>query len=817
MPRLASSSLRLPLVAFGLVAAAACNPNATSYAKPTLLGRAVLPAATYAPGPTSGAQVGSGLVNGQQFPLVNKQPVQGFSALLDNGDGSFMGMLDNGYGALENSSDFHLRVYRIIPDFKTESGGTGNIYLGSYFELRDPDRKVPFTLTYHFTSDRILTGADFDIESMQRASDGTYWFGDEFGPFLLHTDDTGKLLEAPIPLPDLERGGELRSPQNPFNEEASAVRVMNAARVHARMHGNQKAPVFSPNASMLVDGDPTTFVANREAPPAGSGLTHVSSEVFDSKAMQRAGYPVVVWTVNDPAQMRALLALGVNGIISDRPDLLRQAVEQFDANHDGTPGDFLDADGLIDPAKFDFQAHRGGRNLRPENSLGSMEVGLDNLATTLETDTAITADGVPVLSHDPYVNATKCRRADGAPYNAADQVLIKDLSVAQLQSTFICDKIIRAPTQLNDPALSPVASAYAFRKGLISIYVIPTLQQLFELVQTYIDYYRSGPGVSQPEAARRVKNAQRVRFNIETKINPRMQYANRTIAPAPFARIVASVILANGLASRADIQSFDFRSLLVVQEEFPQIRTVYLWTDGPVFADPTIAGSDEGTNLQPDGTNLNPWLAGMIWPYRQTTVDHPFRVRASGGFEGMALSKDGKKLYPILEKPLADDTTGSLKMFEFDLGSRAFTGNTFTYQLDEHGKSVPDFILYDDSHGLMLERDDSQGTLDGFKALYQITMKGSGEPVEKQLLVDLMHISAPKNFAFGGMEGDVGLGTDFAMPFVTIESVVRLDNETVGIINDNNYPFSIGRHVGAGLPDDSEFIKIGVPRALGAR
>src|SRR5690349_22163598 len=50
------------------------------------------------------------ILNGQQFPLLNKQPVQGFSALLDNGDGSFMGMLDNGYGALENSSDFHLRV-----------------------------------------------------------------------------------------------------------------------------------------------------------------------------------------------------------------------------------------------------------------------------------------------------------------------------------------------------------------------------------------------------------------------------------------------------------------------------------------------------------------------------------------------------------------------------------------------------------------------------------------------------------------------------------------------------------------------------------
>jgi len=51
---------------------------------------------------------------------------------------------------------------------------------------------------------------------MQKASDGTLWFGDEFGPFLLHTDATGKLLEAPIALPDFSNPGkQVRSPQNP--------------------------------------------------------------------------------------------------------------------------------------------------------------------------------------------------------------------------------------------------------------------------------------------------------------------------------------------------------------------------------------------------------------------------------------------------------------------------------------------------------------------------------------------------------------------------------------------------------------------------
>ncbi len=38
------------------------------------------------------------------------------------------------------------------------------------------------------------------------------------------------------------------------------------------------------------------------------------------------GIPVHVWTVDDEAEMRALLALGVDGIVTDRPDLLRRVL-----------------------------------------------------------------------------------------------------------------------------------------------------------------------------------------------------------------------------------------------------------------------------------------------------------------------------------------------------------------------------------------------------------------------------------------------------------------------------------------------------------
>src|SRR5262245_66174625 len=100
-------------------------------------------------------------------------------------------MSDNGFGNLENSADYHLRVYTIRPNFKTRFGGVGNISVLSFIELRDPDKHIPFAITNHFTKDRVLTGADFDIESMQRARDGSIWFGTEFDHFLLPTSDVG--------------------------------------------------------------------------------------------------------------------------------------------------------------------------------------------------------------------------------------------------------------------------------------------------------------------------------------------------------------------------------------------------------------------------------------------------------------------------------------------------------------------------------------------------------------------------------------------------------------------------------------------------
>jgi glycerophosphoryl diester phosphodiesterase len=46
------------------------------------------------------------------------------------------------------------------------------------------------------------------------------------------------------------------------------------------------------------------------------------------KEAKQLGLKVVVWTVNEPAQIARMLDLGVDGVISDRPDLVRAEMEK---------------------------------------------------------------------------------------------------------------------------------------------------------------------------------------------------------------------------------------------------------------------------------------------------------------------------------------------------------------------------------------------------------------------------------------------------------------------------------------------------------
>jgi glycerophosphoryl diester phosphodiesterase len=190
--------------------AAALAPAATAAASndgaaQKLEARAILPADATWPAPFPGAP------NTDPAPAPGSvQPVGGFSALIDAGDGDFYAMPDNGFGSKANSRSFILRLYKVRPKWQTRPGRPGSVTILSAITLRDPDLKVPFPIVNESTPDRILTGGDFDVESVRQGKDGTFWFGEEFGPFIVHVDATGKVLDAPVPTPGV------MSPSNPF-------------------------------------------------------------------------------------------------------------------------------------------------------------------------------------------------------------------------------------------------------------------------------------------------------------------------------------------------------------------------------------------------------------------------------------------------------------------------------------------------------------------------------------------------------------------------------------------------------------------------
>ena len=134
------------------------------------------------------------------------QPIQGFSGIKNLRDGTFLTLSDNGFGSKANSPDAILMFHVVKPDWKT--GAVERVSTGF---LNDPDRKVPFRIVNENTPKRYLTGSDFDLESVQPIGDAL-WFGEEFGPYLVKTDKTGKVLAVFDTLVD---GKVVRSPDNP--------------------------------------------------------------------------------------------------------------------------------------------------------------------------------------------------------------------------------------------------------------------------------------------------------------------------------------------------------------------------------------------------------------------------------------------------------------------------------------------------------------------------------------------------------------------------------------------------------------------------
>jgi len=232
---------------------------------------------------------------------------------------------------------------------------------------------------------------------------------------------------------------------------------------------------------------------------------------------------------------------------------------------------------------LDIQGHRGARGLAPENTLPAFARALAIGVTTLELDCAVTKDGVVVVSHDPAFNPDIAREPDGKwlqkPGPAIWSLNFQD-------------------TQRYDVGRINPASAYARRwpeQRPVDGTRIPQLADLFALVK------KSGNDT--------------VRFNIETKVFP--PEPALTTTPEDLTRRLVAAIRAGGMEHRAAIQSFDWRTVQIVQKEAPTIPTVYLTVEKG-FMD----------SIQRDRTS-SPWTAGFHVSRHGGSV--PRTVKAAGG------------------------------------------------------------------------------------------------------------------------------------------------------------------------------------------
>jgi glycerophosphoryl diester phosphodiesterase len=187
----------------------------------------------------------------------------------------------------------------------------------------------------------------------------------------------------------------------------------------------------------------------------------------------------------------------------------------------------------------------------------------------------------------------------------------------------------------------------------------------------------------------------------------------------------------------------------------------------------------------------------------------------SGGIEGLARNSAGDLLYAAVEKPLVDDPQLVRRVImEFDPTRHGFTGNFWLYRADREDISLASLEAFNDHVFLVVERDPGEGPTAEIKRIYRVDLNeldGHGY-LAKTLVCDLMNIDDSRGLTRSERNA-VGLGRDYSFPYVTPECLAIIDDRTLLVANDNNYPMSTGRRP-PDTPDDNEFILLRLSRSL---
>ncbi|MFT3823013.1 MAG: glycerophosphodiester phosphodiesterase family protein [Chitinophagaceae bacterium] len=203
----------------------------------------------------------------------------------------------------------------------------------------------------------------------------------------------------------------------------------------------------------------------------------------------------------------------------------------------------ITASGIAQQKSVDWQAHRGGRGLMPENTIAAMKNAIDLGVTTLELDVVISADKKVVVSHDPVFNEAITTTPSG-------DYLTKEESARRILYTMPYDSIKKY-----DVGLKPFPE-FPQQKKIAA--VKPLLSELLDSCEAYAK--RKGISIA---------------YNIEIKSNKATDNV-RHPAPEEFTDLVMAVINSRKVNKRVTIQCFDVRPLQYLHNKKANVTLSYL-------------------------------------------------------------------------------------------------------------------------------------------------------------------------------------------------------------------------------------------------
>ncbi|MGI8935886.1 MAG: esterase-like activity of phytase family protein [Phormidesmis sp.] len=770
-----------------------------------LEGYASLPADTFAEGPPTGEGIDA---NGRSGPFEGP-PVQGFSSVqfAPGGDGSAYWFLsDNGFGSKANSADYLLRIYQVEPSFTGSEGGDGSVDVQGFVQLSDPDNLIPFDIQNEGSTGRNLTGSDFDVESFVIDSTGDIWIGEEFGPYVLHFDGTGKLVDAPIPTPNTTNFNTLNG-QDPLvigHRGASGSRPEHTLASY-ELAIDLGADFIEPDLVVTKDG---VLVARHENEISGTTDVSDRPEFADRQTTKTIdGSELTGWFVEDftLAELKTLRAKErIPGVRPDNTafdgqseiptlteviDLVKSVEAETgkqigiypETKHppflskegsylDGTPIDqdtsqllidTLIAEGFTDPNRIFIQSFEVQNLIEIQSRLDAEGLG-DIPIVQLYGDTTAAAIPTDPFSFPYDIRYNVAQGNDLAAIygqdflDAVEQPLSENTVYADLDD----EKILQVISDLYAEGAGPWKNNFLLRNPL----------------ETPVDGNGDGTAEINTQLTGEVTSFVDDAHDAGLQVHP---YTLR--AEEPF------------LTLNADGTPQTLEDEIV---QLIQIGVDGFFTDFPGIGAEVVDAVTAPTVFSPDSPAV---LAG------EATANLP----RSRGYEGMAFSPDRQTLYPMLEGTVLGDPAGSLRIYEFDIASSSFEGLAGLYQMDAPDHAIGDFTPINDSEFLVIERDNEQGDAAEFKKIFKVDLSDLNEDgfVKKEAVVDLLNIGDAADLNGDGK-------TTFDFPFLTIENVLVLDEKTILVANDNNYPFSVGRDFTGAEIDNNEIIQIELAKPL---